>query len=183
MKAHREHLKLYLLGAAAAIGLAIALQQHLGDRVKLSFGKGEEEDEGKPRAKLDLSGLKGHFEKKEKSVALGNVFFLKNLLGALPAKAADPPKKGELEKKKEALKKAAIDYITEEMEEKLDSIGMKRGDMEKIVDSVSELADSIIEAEDLGAVIGKFKDLDSQLTFLIKKIHPKLVEAIKKRKA
>jgi hypothetical protein len=178
MKVNRDHLKLYMLGAAAAIGLALALQKHLGDRVEFSIKQAEQSNPGK--GKSIVNEVKRKLKMKENKAKEGHAIFLKDIIGNIAL--AKSPKKdaADLEKKKEKLKEAAVDYIAEEMEEKLESIGMKKEDMRKIVESVSSIAESLIEGEDLDGVIGKFKDLDKQLEYLMKRIHPKLIQAIKR---
>ncbi len=180
MKVKKEHLKLYMLGAAAAVGLAIVLQNQLGNRVQLSLGTAKKDPpRGLDRVKVQIKEVKNKLKGKEKKLKEGHAIFLKDIIGDI-AMAKSPKKDvAELEKKRK-LKEAAVDYIAEEMEEKLEDIGMKRKDLMKIVDSVSDVAEAIIDGENLVAVIRKFDDLSDQLTFLMKKIHPKLIQAIKK---
>ncbi|MEE9405917.1 MAG: hypothetical protein V3V26_00760 [Candidatus Aenigmarchaeota archaeon] len=181
MQVKKEHLKLYMLGVAAAVGLAIVLQNQLGNRVQLSLGTAKKDPpKGLDRVKVQIKEVKNKLKGKEKKLKEGHTIFLKDIIGDI-AMARSPKKDvAELEKKKRKLKEAAVDYIAEEMEEKLEDIGMKRKDMMKIVDSVSDIAEALIEGENLVAVIRKFDDLSDQLTFLMKKIHPKLIQAIKK---
>ena len=181
MKVKKEHLKLYMLGAAAAVGLALVLRNQLGNRVQFSIGATKKDPpKGAGRVKLQLKEVKRKLKGKEKKVKEGHVIFLKDIIGDI-AMAKSPRKDAaELRKKKEKLKHAAVDYISEEMEEKLESMGMKKEDMKKIVDSVSEVAEVLIETQDLDSVIKKFETLDEQLEYLMKRIHPKLIEAIKR---
>ena len=92
MKVRKEHLKLYMLGAAAAIGLAIVLQNQLGNRVQLSLGTAKKDPpKGLDRVKVQIKEVKNKLKGKEKKLKEGHTIFLKDIIGDI-AMARSPKK-------------------------------------------------------------------------------------------
>ena len=160
---------LYIAGAATAIGLAAFLYNKLKDRIEFSIG---------PRQvakKARAVELKEKLQEKEALLTRGETERLEKKI----EKIMEAGKRGE-QFSARALRRAAVEYVTEDIEEKLAVMDISKKRLERIVKEVHDRTQEILALTDIERIINRSDTIEVQTAAIIRAIKPQLLEEIKK---
>jgi predicted transcriptional regulator len=164
MEIHLRKLKknkgLYLAGAVTAVGLAAFLYSKLKDRIDFSIGP----------AHPAVTEMKEKLEEKEAQLAEGKIESLK--------KRIQRAEKTGLGLK--PIREAVVDYVTEDIEDKLSHIGISKRRLNKIVKEVHNRTEEILALTDVEKLVNNSDTPQDQVASVIRAIRPQLLEEIKK---
>ena len=194
----KKALLVYMTGIAIAMGAASLLQN--GSRKRLKFMV-EKPGEKLKEVKVQEEAFQEKLKEKEDHLVEGRVEKLKGLIsekifGTLEPKpvveiaAVKSPKKkkARLEdfigkaKVAKSLKDAVVEYISHDMEERLEEMGMDRERLETIVDAVAERTEEIMLSFKMEEILEEGKTLEEQVIRVIEAIRPELLKEIAKIK-
>ncbi|MFQ5647733.1 MAG: hypothetical protein ACE5FW_00695 [Candidatus Aenigmatarchaeota archaeon] len=181
MKVHLTKKKvLYLAGIATAIGVASVLHERSKEKA--------EETKKSRELRTRIASFKGKLREKERHLVEGRIGRIKLKIDRMVPKKpkhAKKPKEEPLEeidkaKVAKALKDAVIDYITEEMEDKLEDMEIRRPELERMVDLVAEKTEQVLLSIGLEDFIKKNEALEKEIVQVLRVIRPKLLAVLKK---